>query len=65
MPDQHIKMSTSGAMIVSPMSDAGNTKAKERAIIEFTLPQAGTFLPVDHDHPGYLPTGFVMPFAVE
>jgi nitrite reductase (NO-forming) len=35
------------------------------AIIEFTVPEAGTYLLVDHDHLSYLPTGFVIPFEVE
>lgn len=35
------------------------------AIIEFTAPEAGTFLLVDHDHLGYMTTGFVVPFAVK
>jgi FtsP/CotA-like multicopper oxidase with cupredoxin domain len=35
------------------------------AIIEFTVPEAGTYLLVDHDHLSYLPTGFVMPFTAK
>jgi len=35
------------------------------AIIEFTVPEAGTYLLVDHDHLNYLPTGFVIPFAAQ
>ena len=35
------------------------------AIIEFTVPEAGTYLLVDHDHLGFMPTGFVMPFAAK
>jgi len=35
------------------------------AIIEFTAPEAGTFLLVDHDHLGYMTTGFVMPIDVK
>ena len=35
------------------------------AIVEFTVPEAGTYLLVDHDHLSYMPTGFVLPFAVK
>jgi hypothetical protein len=35
------------------------------AIVEFTVPEAGTYLLVDHDHLSDLPTGFVIPFAVQ
>lgn len=35
------------------------------AIVEFTVPEAGTYLLVDHDHLSYMPTGFLMPFAVK
>ncbi len=27
--------------------------------------RASTFMLVDHDHPGFMPAGVVMPFAVE
>ncbi|MGH7779117.1 MAG: multicopper oxidase domain-containing protein [Candidatus Binataceae bacterium] len=35
------------------------------AMIEFTLPEAGTYLLVDHDHLSFLPTGFVIPFVAK
>ena len=35
------------------------------AIVEFTAPEAGTYLLVDHDHLAYLPTGFVLPLAAQ
>jgi hypothetical protein len=35
------------------------------AIIEFTVPKAGTFLLVDHGHLGYMTTGFLVPFEVK
>ncbi|HLK10270.1 MAG TPA: multicopper oxidase domain-containing protein [Candidatus Binatia bacterium] len=35
------------------------------ASIDFTLPEAGTFLLVDHDQLAHLPEGFVIPFAAE
>jgi hypothetical protein len=37
---------------------------RNRAIIEFTVLEAGTFLCVDQDHFGYMATGFVAPFVV-
>jgi nitrite reductase (NO-forming) len=35
------------------------------AIVEFTVPEAGTYLLVDHDHLAYLPTGLVLPLAAQ
>lgn len=35
------------------------------AIVEFMVPEAGPYLLVDHDHLSYMPTGFVLPFAVK
>jgi len=35
------------------------------AIVEFTAPEPGTYLLVDHDHLGYMTTGFVIPFAAK
>jgi nitrite reductase (NO-forming) len=35
------------------------------AMIEFTVPQAGTYVLVDHDHLNCMPAGFAIPFAVK
>ncbi len=35
------------------------------AMIEFTVPEAGNYSLVDHDHLAYMPTGFVLPFAAQ
>ena len=35
------------------------------ASIDFTIPEAGTFLLVDHDQLAHLPEGFVIPFKAE
>src|SRR5579885_270781 len=35
------------------------------AMIEFTVPEAGSYMLVDHDHLAYMPTGFVLPFAAQ
>jgi nitrite reductase (NO-forming) len=35
------------------------------AIVEFTAPEPGAYLLVDHDHLGFMATGFVMPFAAK
>jgi nitrite reductase (NO-forming) len=35
------------------------------AAIDFTIPEAGTFLLVDHDQLAHLPEGFVIPFKAE